>query len=178
MKSAKDFAEVWKISSASAGRKLKRLGAIPESKVGAVLFYSDEVFSKLTGVKTEKIDFSNLISSAEIASKFNLKDKLVKDKLRKNHVEVELTDGGISYYSKDKALICFQEKPKKLNTKKVVNHSDSSKRYRLSILSKDGSKFVVKYVALTKEGCWKRIQAWFEQGWDFCVRSYDVEKYL
>ena len=174
MKSAKDFAEVWKISSASAGKKLKRLGAVPESKLGAVLFYSDEVFSKLTGVKVKKIDFSNLVSSVEIASKFNLKEKSVKNKLRKNNVKVELIDGGVSYYLRNEAMAHFQEKPKKLNTKKTVTCSDALKRYRLSVLSKDGKKFVVKYVALTKEGCWKRMQAWFEQGWDFCVRSYDA----
>ena len=146
----------------------------------ASLFLTSEIIPELcllnllSALSKDSIFLLALVSSVEIASKFNLKEKSVKNKLRKNNVKVELIDGGISYYLRNRALVYFQEKPKKLNTKKTVDCSDTSKRYRLSVLSKDGKKFVVKYIALTKEGCWKRMQAWFEQGWDFCVRSYDA----
>lgn len=177
MKSAKDFAEVWKINSVSAGKKLKRLNAVPVSKVGAVLFYSDDTFTELTGVEVKKIDFSNLISSVEIASEFDIKDKSVRNNLRKHNVKVELTDGGIPYYLREKALDCFQKKPKKLKTNishKSNQEDDDSLRYRISILSKSSNKFLVKYVGLKKQKCLKRMIDLFNEGWDFCIRSYEV----
>ena len=175
MKSAKDFAEVWKINSVSAAKRLKKLGIEYEEKYGSVLYYSDETFSKITGIKVPKKDLSNLISSDEIAKIFNIKDKSVRNHLRKKNVKIEFRDGWKIYFNKEKALNYFQKKPEKKEEKKSkMLDTSNNLRYRISVFSQAQDKFIVKYMGLKKENCLKKMTELFNEGWNFCIKSYEV----
>lgn len=178
MKSPKDFAKVWGILPANAGKKLKRLGAKPVEWKGRVPYYTDEYFTEVTGKKSKPIP-SNLISSKDIQKKYiNALEKSIKRRLSNNGIQVKLVQDGNTYYDEEevkKMVENSQKREKKPQGKKL--DTNANMRYRISIFAKTCNKFCVKYAGLSKEDCAKRIAKLFEEGWDFCVRGYEIERF-
>lgn len=189
MKSPKDFARVWGIRSISAGKKLKRLGAVPTKWVGKVPWYEDSEFERLTGSNADSVDHSAYISIDEILTRWDAVPKYAKDSLRKNSVPIEFKDGKTLYYDRAKFEDFFTNRlprgrqpssePKKgsparrgVRSTAEVRSLSKKGRYRIAVLSKDGSSWLVKYAGMNGLTALDKCEELMQCGFDFCVRGY------
>ena len=188
MKSAKDFAEAWGVNSQNAGRRLAgksgngKFALTPIKKVGAVLLYSDEDFERLTGIKCEKIDFTDLICPTDLGIQMGIKTKSALQWLYDRGVKPTVKDGGVNWYRKSDIeaakLLSVKRKRSSSPSKPKIEKVDETKKlndfsifsHRVLVLV-DG-RWIVKKFGMRDGDCLNLVKRLLQSGEDILIRSY------